>query len=200
MKINEFIVVEGRDDTERVKSAVECDTIETNGSAINKETLAVIQNAQETRGVIVLTDPDFPGDKIRHTITEHVSGVKHAYLDREKAKNKRGKIGVEHAHPKDIRDALMHVSSPFEEAEESIDKSVLIDLGLIIGKDARRKKRNTRVVNYTSDIQMASNCLRNSMHLVILNRMCAKRYLWKRRVNKRWREKILRHLQELRHC
>ena len=60
MKINEFIVVEGRDDTERVKSAVECDTIETNGSAINKETLAVIQNAQETRGVIVLTDPDFP--------------------------------------------------------------------------------------------------------------------------------------------
>ena len=84
MKINEFIVVEGRDDTERVKSAVECDTIETNGSAINKETLAVIQNAQETRGVIVLTDPDFPGDKIRHTITEHVSGVKHAYLDREK--------------------------------------------------------------------------------------------------------------------
>ena len=33
----------------------------------------------------------------------------------------------------------MHASSPFEEAEESIDKSVLIDLGLIIGKDARRK-------------------------------------------------------------
>ena len=29
----------------------------------------------------------------------------------------------------------------FEEAEESIDKSVLIDLGLIIGKDARRKKK-----------------------------------------------------------
>ena len=28
MKINEFIVVEGRDDTERVKTAVECDTIE----------------------------------------------------------------------------------------------------------------------------------------------------------------------------
>ena len=26
MKINEFIVVEGKDDTERVKSAVDCDT------------------------------------------------------------------------------------------------------------------------------------------------------------------------------
>ena len=128
MRINEFIVVEGRDDTERVKTAVECDTIETNGSAINRETLAVIQNAQETRGVIVLTDPDFPGDRIRNIITEHVPGVKHAYVDREKAKNKRGKIGIEHTHPEDIKKALMHVSSPFEEGEESIDK------------DARRKR------------------------------------------------------------
>lgn len=59
MKINEFIVVEGKDDTERVKSAVDCDTIETNGSAIDTYTLEVIQHAQQTRGVIVLTDPDF---------------------------------------------------------------------------------------------------------------------------------------------
>lgn len=140
MKINEFIVVEGRDDTERVKRAVECDTIETNGSAINQETLDVIRNAQATRGVIVLTDPDFPGDKIRNTIKEHVPGVKHAYIDREKAKNKRGKIGVEHAAFEDIREALMHVSSPFEEGMESISKDVLIDLGLIVGPDARRKR------------------------------------------------------------
>lgn len=93
----------------------------------------------------------------------------------------------------------MHVSSPFEEAEESIDKSVLIDLGLIIGKDARRKREilgRKLHIGHSNGKQL----LRNSMHLVILNRMCAKRYLWKRRVNKRWREKILRHLQELRHC
>ena len=43
MKINEFIVVEGKDDTERVKSAVDCDTIETNGSAIDTYTLEVIK-------------------------------------------------------------------------------------------------------------------------------------------------------------
>ena len=45
-----------KDDTERVKSAVDCDTIETNGSAIDTYTLEVIQHAQQTRGVIVLTD------------------------------------------------------------------------------------------------------------------------------------------------
>ncbi|MCG7340213.1 ribonuclease M5 [Staphylococcus sp. ACRSN] len=140
MKINEFIVVEGRDDTERVKRAVDCDTIETNGSAINQQTLKVIAQAYDTRGVIVLTDPDFPGDKIRTTIQKHVPGVKHAYIDKEKAKNKRGKIGVEHAHIEDIKEALINVSTPFEEGHESINKNVLIDLGLIIGPDARRKR------------------------------------------------------------
>ncbi len=35
MTINDFILVEGRDDTERIKRAVACDTIETYGSAIN---------------------------------------------------------------------------------------------------------------------------------------------------------------------
>lgn len=141
MKINEFIVVEGRDDTQQVKRAVTCDTIETNGSAVNAAILDVIAKAQETRGVIVLTDPDFPGDKIRHTITQAVPGVKHAFIDREKAKNKRGKIGVEHADLEDIRTALMHVSSPFDEQQESIDKHVLIDLGLIVGPAARRRRK-----------------------------------------------------------
>ncbi|EGQ1731341.1 ribonuclease M5 [Staphylococcus pseudintermedius] len=140
MKVNEFIVVEGRDDTERVQRAVTCDTIETNGSAIDQDILDVIRQAHETRGVIVLTDPDFPGDKIRTTIREAVPGVKHAFIDRERAKNKRGKIGVEHASLEDIREALMHVSTPLSEAHETISKDVLIDLGLIIGPAARRRR------------------------------------------------------------
>ena len=50
----------------------------------------------------------------------------------------------------------MHVSSPLEEAEETIDKSVLIDLGLIIGKDARRRRDiRTKHILVT---QMANNC------------------------------------------
>ena len=50
---------------ERFKRAVNADTIETNGSAVNAETIEKIRLAQETRGVIILTDPDFPGEKIR---------------------------------------------------------------------------------------------------------------------------------------
>ncbi len=63
MKIKEIIVVEGRDDTAKIKSAVDADTIETNGSAIGEDVIKRIRLAQETRGVIILTDPDFPGKK-----------------------------------------------------------------------------------------------------------------------------------------
>ena len=34
---------------------------------------------------------------------------------------------------------MIYVSTPFEEGHESISKEVLIDLGLIIGKDAQRE-------------------------------------------------------------
>ena len=47
MKIKEIIVVEGKDDTTAIKRAVNADTIETNGSAINDETIEKIKLAQK---------------------------------------------------------------------------------------------------------------------------------------------------------
>ena len=44
MKIKEIIVVEGRDDTNRVKEAIDCDTFETNGSALTKKKISLRQN------------------------------------------------------------------------------------------------------------------------------------------------------------
>ena len=107
MKIKEIIVVEGKDDTTAIQQAVHADTIETNGSAINEETIEKIKLAQGTRGVIIFTDPDFPGQKIRNTISEHVPGCKHAFIQKEDAIHKHGKgVGVEHASPDTIRRAL----------------------------------------------------------------------------------------------
>lgn len=84
MQIKEIIVVEGKDDTTAIKRAVQADTIETNGSAISEETLKRIQHAQEKRGVIVFTDPDYPGRRIRAIIEERVQGVKHAFYQKPK--------------------------------------------------------------------------------------------------------------------
>lgn len=120
-----MIVVEGRDDTRRIQEVVEADTIETNGSAIDEEILKMIEKAQEVRGVIVLTDPDFPGGKIREAITQRIPEAKHAFLKKEDCQSpKGGSLGVEHASNKAIRSALQSVHTP-SSVHDDIDKEDL---------------------------------------------------------------------------
>lgn len=140
MKINEIVVVEGKDDTTRVKLAVDCDTIETNGSALNEATLEAIEHAAEKRGVIILTDPDYPGNKIRMTIEKRVPSAKQAFIDASIARNKRGKIGIEHAPIEAIKEALTNVSTPFDSDVETVSKQLLIDQQLILGPGARERR------------------------------------------------------------
>ncbi|GIN93499.1 ribonuclease M5 [Siminovitchia terrae] len=141
MKIKEIIVVEGKDDTSAIQRALDADTIETNGSAISEETLEKIRLAHEKRGVIILTDPDFPGEKIRKTIIEHVPGCKHAFIDKKDARPKNGRgIGVEHASPEVIRLALKDAHLMVNTKTEDITREDLIDAGLIGGTEAASRR------------------------------------------------------------
>lgn len=133
MKVKEIIVVEGRDDTRRIQEAVDADTIETNGSAIDMAVLERIKKAHALRGVIVLTDPDFPGGKIRHAITAYVPEVKHAFIAKEDCQSpKGGSLGIEHASAAVIRKALENVYTPMLEATNSEDNQAFCQrIGLI---------------------------------------------------------------------
>jgi len=127
LKIQEIIVVEGKDDTRRLREVVDADTIETIGSAINEEILMQIEHAQETRGVIVFTDPDFSGEKIRKIIMEAVPQAKHAFLPRTQAA---------------ILEALKKVVTPdiSQTAVSEITRQDLLDYGLIAGAQAKEKR------------------------------------------------------------
>ncbi|SHF06659.1 ribonuclease M5 [Seinonella peptonophila] len=131
-KIQEVIVVEGLHDTQAVQRAVDADTIETGGSAIGESVLFEISRAQRTRGVIIFTDPDSAGERIRRIISEHVPGVKHAFLSREAAKGKR-KIGVEHASDQALRHALASVRTEQvnQDAWTELSWSEYVAIGLI---------------------------------------------------------------------
>lgn len=141
MNIKEIIIVEGKSDTVAIKRATNADTIETNGSAIDELTLIQIQHAQDTRGVIVFTDPDFPGRRIRAIIEERVAGVKHAFLDKQKtiAKNGSG-LGIEHAKDEDIRDAIRSVYTTDDQPIIEILLSDLMAAKLIGHPDARKRR------------------------------------------------------------
>lgn len=161
MQIEEIIVVEGKDDTRRLQEVVAADTIETIGSAINEEILEQIEHAQETRGVIIFTDPDFSGEKIRKTIMEVVPDAKHAFLPRSQAAPQRrgNSLGVEHASDGAILEALRKVVTPVMEDEnyQEISRQVLADYGLIAGAHAkvRREKLGDELrIGYTNGKQL----------------------------------------------
>ncbi|GGE84561.1 ribonuclease M5 [Priestia taiwanensis] len=159
MRIKEIIVVEGKDDTVKIKHAVDADTIETNGSAINEATLERIKLAQEKRGVIVFTDPDYPGERIRNIITQHVPNCKHAFLSKEEAIAKKGKrgLGIEHASVEAIRIALQHAQQQTEEYKGEISWDDLLDAGLIggsVAKSRREKIGKLLKIGYTNGKQL----------------------------------------------
>ncbi|MBP3040674.1 ribonuclease M5 [Bacillaceae bacterium Marseille-Q3522] len=141
MKIKEIIVVEGKDDTIAIQQAVDADTIETNGSAINDQTIEKIRLAKQTRGVIILTDPDFPGEKIRHTINHLVPGCKNAFIDKSNAIQEHGKgVGVEHASSAVIREALKVAQYLDGDAAEVITHADLIAAGLLGNSRAKERR------------------------------------------------------------
>src|SRR5699024_10075851 len=142
MRIKEVIVVEGKSDTNKIKQAIEADTIETNGSAINSERLQLIRHAKEKRGVIIFTDPDYTGDRIRHIIDQNIPGCKHAFLPKKLAiASTSGKsVGIEHASNQAIQHALNHVYEVLDVVEENdVTKTDLIRYGLLTEPNAKAR-------------------------------------------------------------
>lgn len=160
-KITEVIVVEGKDDTRRLQEVVVADTIETRGSAIDEATIEQIKHAQETRGVIVFTDPDHSGEQIRKVIMLAVPEAKHAFLPRKLAQPKKsgGSLGVEHASDQAIVEALNKVVrvAHNQVIYQEIPRQLLISYGLIghqQSKKLREKLGDELRIGYTNSKQL----------------------------------------------
>ncbi|MTB63555.1 ribonuclease M5 [Streptococcus sp. zg-86] len=144
-KIAEIIVVEGRDDTANLKRFYEVETYETRGSAISQEDLERIKRLNDLHGVIVFTDPDFNGERIRKIIMAAVPTAKHAFLNRDEAvpgsKTKGRSLGIEHASFEDLDRALSQVLGVAEEQSRfDITRSDLIRFGFLAGLDSRKRR------------------------------------------------------------
>ena len=144
-KISQVIVVEGRDDTDNLKRYFDVETYETRGSAINDQDIERIRRLHELRGVIVFTDPDFNGERIRRMIMTAIPTVQHAFLKRDeavpKSKTKGRSLGIEHASYEDLKTALAQVTEQFEnENEFDISRGDLIRLGFLAGADSRKRR------------------------------------------------------------
>lgn len=141
-KIKEVIVVEGKDDTKQIKKAVDADTYETNGSALNAADLARLRKLQASRGLIVFTDPDFNGERLRKIISAAVPGVKHAFIERRQGVPHlaHGSLGVEHAAPAVIKAALAHLYTQAVTEPDVYTQRDLQAAGLVGSSQARKRR------------------------------------------------------------
>ncbi len=106
--LKEVLVVEGKMDTVAIRRALEADTIETGGFTLAPYTLRQIEAAYKKRGIIILTDPDGAGERIRRFLTERFPQAGQAFIPKVQA-TAHNDVGVEQAQPEAILAALAKV-------------------------------------------------------------------------------------------
>ncbi|BDR61007.1 ribonuclease M5 [Lactobacillus xylocopicola] len=146
-QFNAVVVVEGKDDTTRLKQFFPgIETIETNGSDVPEPVLIELAELAKKRPIIILTDPDLNGERIRRLVTAAVPDAKQAFITRKEGEpHKRGNsLGVEHAS----RAALIKALSELHEAQALPSDLTIGDyqrLGLSSGQGARKLREQVGI-------------------------------------------------------
>ena len=137
--IKEVLVVEGKMDVVAINKAVEADCIITEGFNLKPKALANIEQAYRKRGIIILTDPDPAGERIRRFLAKRFPKAKHAFVPKEEA-TANDDIGVEQASPEAIRAALEKVRTLDWNPAERFSAADLIAAGLSGGDGASERR------------------------------------------------------------
>jgi ribonuclease M5 len=128
--IREVIVVEGKKDVAAVKKAVTAECLVTEGFSLSGRVLAQIEAAYRRVGIIILTDPDSAGERIRKALEERFPRARHAFIPREEAST-ADDIGVERAQPAAIRAALAKARYQEWQPEETFTGDDMHRYGLV---------------------------------------------------------------------
>lgn len=137
--IKEVLVVEGKMDIVAIDKAVEADCIITEGFNLKPQALDSIAKAYQKRGIIIMTDPDSAGERIRRFLTKRFPEAKHAFIPKEDA-TANNDIGIEQASPEAIRTALAKVRTMDWEPTNNFTGADLLKAG-ISGSPAASEKR-----------------------------------------------------------
>ncbi len=154
IKLDRVIIVEGKYDKIKLSSIFDAAIIATDGFAIfkDKEKMDMIRILAKKKGLLVLTDSDSAGFKIRSYIRGCIpkEQVVHAYIPdlfgkekRKKEPSKEGKLGVEGVPVQVILDALNKAGVQFSNTElpiRKITKTDLYEAGLSGTSDSRRNR------------------------------------------------------------
>ena len=143
-KIKEVIVVEGKSDKQFLETFLDADFLLTNGSAIDGFDKEYLIELSKTRGIIILTDPDYPGQKIRNEISSYLPVCKHAFVRKENSIKKK-KVGVAEASKEEVLYALENVVT-FDNS--NVGKLTSTDLFLLNVSGSNSSINKEKVINH----------------------------------------------------
>lgn len=180
LHIKETIVVEGKFDRERLKKITDAPVILTSGFTLykDKKIITAIRRAAKETGIIILTDSDRAGFRIRNYIKQCVGKdgkIKDAYIPSVRGKEKRkdspgkeGILGVEGMNDEVLENILKSAATPLPKGPETgpkITKAMLYEDGLSGRADSEElRKRLTRELSLPP--RLSSNAM-----VEILNRI-----------------------------
>jgi len=156
IKINEAVIVEGKYDKIKLSGILDTIIIETDGFAIfkDKEKQKMIRFLAEKRGLVILTDSDSAGFKIRSFIKgiTKCENVKNVYIPdvygKEKRKtefSKEGKLGVEGMKAQVIIDGLKKAGVICDENDKKTSREIthtdFFEDGISGGENSSRTRK-----------------------------------------------------------
>ena len=179
--IKEAVIVEGNYDKIKLSGFLDGIIITTHGFAVytNDDFVKTIQELAKKTGIVIFTDSDSAGMRIRNFIKQKITDgeVKHAYIPDIKGKERRkreaskeGLLGVEGMTEeiiiKPLRDAGCEIDDEVSNAKTSqITKADLYMLGLSGGSESSELRRKL-----SAEINIPARISAN-MLLDVLNRL-----------------------------
>ncbi len=156
IKIKQAIIVEGKYDKIKLSGLVDAVMITTDGFGLykDKEKAALIRTLAKKTGIVILTDSDSAGFKIRSRIKSiaNEGEIINAYIPdiygkerRKTSFSKEGKLGVEGMSEEVLLDALKKAGVAVREGEKkpagsTVTKADLLDAGLCGGENSSQKR------------------------------------------------------------
>lgn len=154
LHLEQAVIVEGKYDKIKLSSVVDAVIITTNGFSVikDKEKLEIIRFFAKNKGIIILTDSDSAGFKIRNFLKGAISDGKitNVYIPdifgKEKRKavpSKEGKIGVEGIDTQILLEAFRKagvISTEADSRREPVTKLDLFEVGLSGGSNSAEKR------------------------------------------------------------
>lgn len=125
-----ILVVEGKTDVALLSTYIDAEYVTTNGSAISDDVINYLKFRSTDTKIVVLTDPDSPGKRIRDIIEQNVNNVYHCFIEKKHAV-KHHKVGVAECDIDYLLECLNNVVTFSKPTNPTLTMSDLYELNII---------------------------------------------------------------------